>query len=105
MSSSRPCGVLSGALVHMFDIVPLMVPWVSWGAFKGSDPQLAVVIRGLLMQYGQGTGYLATVRRDGGPRVHPVSPLLTHDALYCFVVASRKRDDLLRDGRYALHTF
>src|SRR5581483_1863025 len=23
----------------------------------------------------------------------------------CFVVASRKRDDLLRDGRYSLHSF
>lgn len=82
-----------------------MVPWVSWGAFKGSDPQLALLIRGLLLQYGQGMAYLATVRRDGGPRVHPVSPVFGDEALYCFVIDSPKRDDLLRDGRYALHSF
>jgi hypothetical protein len=70
-----------------------------------SDPQLAGSIRELLHQYGRGMAYLATVRKDGAPRVHPVSPIVTADALYCFVIASRKRDDLLRDGRYALHTF
>lgn len=89
----------------MFDIVSVMVPWVSWGAFKRSDPRLASCIRGLLLQYGQGTAYLATVRRDGGPRVHPVSPIVGDEGLYCFVIASPKRDDLLRDGRYALHSF
>jgi len=82
-----------------------MLPWVSWGTFQGSDPQLAVLIRELLLQYGQGTAYLATVRRDGGPRVHPVSPIIGEEALYCFVIASHKRDDLIRDGRYALHSF
>jgi hypothetical protein len=82
-----------------------MLPWVSWGAFQGSDPQLALLIRELLMQYGQGTAYLATVRRDGGPRVHPVSPIVAGHGLYCFVIASHKRSDLLRDGRYALHSF
>src|SRR5918999_1226027 len=49
--------------------------------------------------------YLATVRADGGPRVHPVSPIVTDEGLYCFVIASPKRDDLNRDGRYALHAF
>jgi hypothetical protein len=37
--------------------------------------------------------------------VHPVSPIIGEEALYCFVIASHKRDDLLRDGRYALHSF
>jgi len=55
--------------------------------------------------YGPGLGYLATVRADGGPRVHPVSPVITHEGLFCFVVDSPKRRDLERDGRYALHSF
>lgn len=89
----------------MFDKLARMASWVSWGAFAGSDPQLAASIRELLHQYGRGMAYLATVRKDGGPRVHPVSPIVTDEGLYCFVVASPKRDDLNRDSRYALHGF
>ncbi|MFB9234738.1 pyridoxamine 5'-phosphate oxidase family protein [Plantactinospora siamensis] len=77
----------------------------SWTEFATDEPQLAAAIRGLLQQYGPGLGYLATVRADGGPRVHPVSPVITADGLYCFVVDSPKRRDLERDGRYALHSF
>jgi hypothetical protein len=77
----------------------------SWNEFATAAPRLAVPIRTLLHQYGPGMGYLATVRPDGGPRVHPVSPLVTDDGLFCFVIASPKRRDLDRDGRYALHAF
>ena len=62
-------------------------------------------MRALLEQYGQGFGYLATVRCDGGPRVHPVSPVIADGGLFCFVLASPKRRDLERDGRYALHAY
>ena len=77
----------------------------SWSEFAAAEPQLAAAIRALLQQYGPGMGYLATVRPDGGPRVHPVSPVLTDDGLYCFLVDSPKRRDLERDGRYALHSY
>jgi hypothetical protein len=76
-----------------------------WPTFHAAAPTLADTIRALLHQYGPGFGYLATVRPDGGPRVHPVSPVVTDDGLYCFVVRSPKRADLDRDGRYALHSF
>ncbi len=76
----------------------------TWSEFSAADPSLAAGIRALLQQYGPGMGYLATVRPDGGPRVHPVSPVLT-DGLYVFVIASPKRHDLERDGRYALHSY
>ena len=78
---------------------------VSWPDFATASPQLATGIRALLQQYGPGMGYLATVRPDGGPRVHPVSPVITDEGLYCFVVDSPKRRDLERDGRYALHSY
>src|ERR687890_2061812 len=77
----------------------------SWSEFTAASPRLAAGIRALLQQYGPGLGYLATVRADGGPRVHPVSPVITDDALYCFVVRSPKRQDRERDGRYALHSY
>jgi hypothetical protein len=77
----------------------------SWSEFVAAEPQLAAAIQALVHQYGPGLGYLATVRADGGPRVHPVSPLITEDGLYCFIINSPKRRDLDRDGRYALHSF
>ncbi|PRY27119.1 pyridoxamine 5'-phosphate oxidase [Pseudosporangium ferrugineum] len=77
----------------------------SWSEFTAAEPDLAAAIRALLQQYGPGMGYLATVRADGGPRVHPVSPVITDEGLYCFVVDSAKRRDLERDGRYALHSY
>ncbi|MGH3729488.1 MAG: hypothetical protein ACRDTU_12170 [Micromonosporaceae bacterium] len=76
-----------------------------WPTFSAAAPTLAVAIRDLLHQYGPGFAYLATVRPDGGPRVHPVSPVVTDGGLYCFVVRSPKRFDLDRDGRYALHAY
>ncbi|MDW5327263.1 pyridoxamine 5'-phosphate oxidase family protein [Plantactinospora sp. KLBMP9567] len=77
----------------------------SWSEFASDEPRLADAIRVLIQQYGPGLGYLATVRADGGPRVHPVSPVITDEGLFCFVVDSPKRRDLERDGRYALHSF
>jgi hypothetical protein len=77
----------------------------SWSDFAAAEPSLASAIRALLQQYGPGMGYLATIRTDGGPRVHPVSPVLTDSGLYCFLVDSPKRHDLERDGRYALHSY
>jgi hypothetical protein len=79
--------------------------WSSWSTFAAASPRIAADIRALLELYGQAFGYLATVRHDGGPRVHPVSPVIAEGGLYCFVTLSPKRRDLERDGRYALHAY
>jgi len=74
---------------------------MSWGRFAESDPALAEYGAGRLAS---GVAYLATVRRDGAPRVHPVTPIIGHGRLFVFMEpTSRKGDDLRRDGRYALH--
>ena len=78
---------------------------VTWAEFAAAAPELAEAVRDLVHQFGQGFGFLATVRRDGAPRVHPVSPVITDDGLFCFLIDSPKRRDLERDGRYALHSF
>lgn len=78
---------------------------MNWGEFASLRPDLADAGRGLLYQYGVGLAFLATTREDGGPRLHPMCPLLTDIGLYAFIVPSPKRLDLHRDGRYALHSF
>jgi hypothetical protein len=79
---------------------------LTWAEFASREPQLAASGRALLYQYGGvGLGFLGTVRPDGGPRVHPMCPILHRDGLYALLIPSPKRDDLHRDSRYALHCF
>jgi hypothetical protein len=81
-------------------------PAVTWTAFAAEAPGLAATGRTLLMQFGVGLAFLATVRRDGAPRLHPVCPVLSDDGLFLLITpSSPKCDDLRRDGRYALQTF
>ncbi|HLN16574.1 MAG TPA: hypothetical protein VK277_07495 [Acidimicrobiales bacterium] len=82
-----------------------MTAGVTWGELARVRPDLADAGRGLLYQFGVGLAFLGTVRSDGGPRLHPVCPLLADEDLFAFVVPSAKREDLHRDGRYALHSF
>jgi hypothetical protein len=79
---------------------------LNWGEFAEARPDLAEEGRNLLYQFaGVGLGFLATVRPDGGPRVHPMCPILLPDRLFALIIPSPKRNDLLRDGRYSLHSF
>jgi Pyridoxamine 5'-phosphate oxidase len=83
-----------------------MPDMVSWKEFAEAEPHLADIGRSLLFQFDVGPAFLATVRGDGGPRLHPVCPVLSNDRLFVLITpASPKRHDLLRDGRYALQTF
>ena len=79
-------------------------PGLNWREFSAVRPELAEAGRQLLYQYGVGLAFLGTVRADSGPRLHPFCPVID-DGLYAFIVPSPKRDDLHRDGRYALHSF
>jgi len=82
-----------------------MTTELSWSQFQAERTDLAEAGRELFYQFGVGLGFLSTVRQDGGPRLHPICPLLTEGRLLAHIIPSAKRDDLHRDGRYALHSF
>jgi hypothetical protein len=85
--------------------MPGMMANLSWSEFGRERPDLAEAGRGLLYQFGVGLAFLSTVRGDGGPRLHPMCPVLVDGALVAHIIPSAKRDDLHRDGRYAMHSF
>ncbi|HEY8171665.1 MAG TPA: pyridoxamine 5'-phosphate oxidase family protein [Dehalococcoidia bacterium] len=74
----------------------------SWEEFAAARPDMAAIGRRLLEQHH--LAYLATVRADGGPRLHPVSPFILDGRLFVATPpASPKAADQLRDPRYMLH--
>lgn len=78
---------------------------VRWSEFEAAAPRLAETGRTMLYRFGPGLAYLATVRSDGGPRLHPFCPVIALGGLYGLIGPSPKQGDLRRDGRYALHSF
>jgi hypothetical protein len=79
---------------------------VRWRDMAAAAPEIAAAGRELIYQFGTGLGYLATLRPDGAPRLHPVCPVVAEGGLYVFVGNhSPKLGDLRRDGRFSLHTF
>jgi hypothetical protein len=77
---------------------------ITWTEFERNQPALAGAGRRQYYQFGIGLAFLATVRRDGGPRVHPVCPVISPAGLHVLIKAGPKQQDLRRDGRYALHS-
>ena len=72
-----------------------------WSQFFAEDPDLALFASERL---DRAVAYLATLRADGSPRLHPVSPIVRAGGLFLFMEpTSPKRRDLLRDPRFALH--
>jgi hypothetical protein len=76
-----------------------------WEQFANEAPEMAEAGRNLIYMHGVGLGYLATVRPDGGPRLHPFCPVVAAGGLYGLIGVSPKRGDLARNGHYAIHTF
>jgi hypothetical protein len=73
----------------------------TWGAFARAVPELAAFGAARLAKP---PAYLATVRADGRPRVHPVTPVVTGEGLYVFMEpTSPKGADLRERGWCALH--
>jgi hypothetical protein len=74
---------------------------MSWRILEDQQPELAEF--GFERLNGQ-VAYLATIRKDGSPRVHPMTPIIGAGHLFVFMEpTSPKGHDLQRDGRYAIH--
>ena len=72
----------------------------SWSGFARQDPDMAAFGAA---RFSSGVAYLGTLRAGGGPRVHPVTPILGEEMFLFMEPPSPKGKDLPRDGRYALH--
>ncbi len=74
---------------------------VSWGEFATLEPDLA---RFGAERLTAAPAYLATIRRSGSPRVHPVTPIFTDAGLFLFMEpTSPKGRDLRERKSFALH--
>ncbi len=74
---------------------------MGWTTFEEQQPELAAF--GAERLNGK-VAYLATVRKDGSPRLHPMTPIVGQGHLFVFMEStSPKGYDLRRDGRYAIH--
>lgn len=73
----------------------------SWTEFAQQMPAFAEFG---LARFQSGVAYLGTLREDGGPRVHPVTPIIGEQLFLFMEPTSPKGKDFLRDARYTLHS-
>lgn len=77
-------------------------PMPHWYQMSIEAPDLAEAGRALWQEHG--LMYLATVRADGSPRLHPVVPVLADGGIYIAIAdQSPKWHDLRREARCVLH--
>ncbi len=75
----------------------------SWSEFEAAAPELAARVRERLDAHTHKT--LATLRRDGSPRISGTETELIDGELYLGSMwQARKAHDLQRDTRFALHS-
>ena len=74
---------------------------MGWRTFEIQAPKIAAF--GSARLNGR-VAYLATIRKDGSPRVHPFTPIIGEGHFFAFMEpTSPKGHDLNRDGRFAIH--
>lgn len=74
---------------------------VSWRDLESNAPELATYGR---ERIDGKVAYLATVKKDGQPRAHPVTPVIGDGHCYIFIDPnSPKANDLKGNGFYCLH--
>lgn len=74
---------------------------MSWMILQAQAPEIAGFA---IERLHNKVAYLATVRKDGSPRVHPFTPIIGEGHFFVFMEPdSPKGNDLRRDGRYSVH--
>jgi len=74
---------------------------MTWKILEEQQPELAAF--GCERLNGR-VAYLATIRKDGAPRVHPMTPIIGRGHFFVFMEpTSPKGHDLQHDGRFAIH--
>ena len=74
---------------------------MSWSDLAQTNQELAEFGRN---RFASEVAFLATLRKDGSPRVHPVTPIIGDERLFVFMEpTSPKSHDLRHDSRYSLH--
>jgi hypothetical protein len=74
----------------------------TWNDFSASAPDLAAAVQARFEV--TGLGMLATLRKDGSPRISGIEPSFFEGELWLGMMdGSRKAHDLQRDPRLALH--
>lgn len=73
-----------------------------WSDFEAAAPEMARL--GAEHLWRTGLAIVATIRKDGTPRIDPVEPFLSHGHLLLGMMRSQKVFDLLRDPRCLLHS-
>lgn len=75
---------------------------LSWQEFEKSAPDLASFGA---QRMSERVMYIGTVRKNGYPRVHPFTPFISGGHLFALMgPTSPKGHDLVRDGRYTIHS-
>jgi len=75
---------------------------LTWEEFATVQPEMAEFG---MKRLEYRVAYLATVRKDGFPRVHPFTPFVASGSLFAFMEpTSPKGRDLQRNGLYAMHS-
>jgi hypothetical protein len=72
----------------------------TWHEFSQQAPEFAAFGK---TRFESGVAYLGTLRADGSPRVHPVTPIVGEHLFLFMEPTSPKGKDLQRDARYTLH--
>ena len=57
----------------------------TWNEFETDAPDIAAAGKQLLYQFGVGLAFLATLRKDGAPRLHPICPTIVDGHLYALI--------------------
>lgn len=70
---------------------------ISWKEFAQQAPELAEFGKA---RFQSGVAYLGTLHADGGPRVHPVTPIIGEQVFLFMEPTSPKGKDLQRDAHW-----